>query len=274
MVLPTFPPDGPDPNTVYLIDISDISLPDLRVTSTFTPEQTEELTESLRTEGQKDPVKLVWAGGNLVLADGLNRIMALQSLQIPKVKALIALGNIKDVQIANVITARHRGKENPGQTADVIRDLVDGESMDPKEVMRRLGLAPTTFKRLYAISKLPAEIKDHVKYGRIGVGAAFHLAQLSDPMKAVLIATQGVQWGYTEEQYRAAVIHELNPDTAEQTTTYTFDGQGRPQPVYPKCVMCGQDLIAYAEFVYLCPDDKAVFDQFRAQFLAPQESAQ
>lgn len=270
MVIPWPPNATPDPNTVYLIDIDDIGMPDLRVTSTFTPEQTDELRESILTEGQKDPVKLIWSDNRLVLADGFNRISALRFHNIPKVKALIAAGTIKDVQIANIITARTRGKENPAQTAEVIQDLIDNEKMDPKEVMRRLGLNPSTFKRLYAISRLPPEVKDHVKYGRIGVGAAALLSEIPDPMKILLIANQGVAWGYTEEQYRAAVIQELTPADVAVTTKYTFDNVGKPRPVYPKCSLCNCELQAYAEVVYLCGDDKILFDKFKEQMYAPQ----
>ena len=270
MVLPWPQNEQPDPNTVYLIDIDDIGLPDLRVTSTFTPEQTEELRDSILTEGQKDPVKLIWSDNRLVLADGFNRISALRFHQIPKVKALISIGTIKDVQIANIITARTRGKENPAQTAEVIRDLHDNEKMSDKEIMRRLGLSPATYNRLYAISGLPQEVKDYVKHGRLGVGAAALLAQIPDPMKIVLIAQQGTAWAYTEEQYKAAIAQELAPQDEAVTTKYTFDNVGKPRPVYPKCSLCNCELQAYAEVVYLCPEDKILFDQFKAQFLTPQ----
>jgi len=263
----------PDPTQVYLIDISLIGVPDLRVTSTFNPEQFAELLSSIKTEGQKDPVKLVWVNSGLVLSDGLNRIVALKQLSVGVVKALISPGTMADVQINNVITARHRGKENPGQTAEVIRDLIDNEKLDKHECQQRLGLTDTTFRRLYAISKLPPEVKDHLKYARLGVGAAYHLSQLQDAGQAILLASQAVAWGYSEDQVKAAVVQILNPDVDTSTQSYVFESNGRPTVVYPKCSGCGLELQSFVVPMNCCQECHDAITEFFKAYLASSGAA-
>lgn len=223
---------------MYLIDISKIGMPEIRVTSTFSPEQTVELIESLKSEGQKDPVKLLWIDNSLVLADGLNRILGLKSLGVDSVKALIVTGSIRDAQIANIITARHRGKENPAQTAEVIADLVDKEHMPESEVISRLGLTKSTFRRLLAIARLPDEVKDHIKYGRLGVGSAYHISQIGNAAAQIDLATKGVTYGYTEDVYKAAVTQILNPDDGPKQQAYVFEPTGQFNRPEIHCMSC------------------------------------
>lgn len=259
---------SPDPSQVYVLSIDSIVIPTLRVTSTFNPEQKAELNESLKTEGQKDPIKCIWTNQQVVLADGFNRIEGLSLLGVQVVKALVQPGTMADVQIANVITARHRGKENPAQTAEVIKDLIDNEHLDKSEIKQRLGLTDATFRRLFAISTLPDEVKDHIKFSRLGVGAAYHIAQLGDSAKQIILATQAVNWGYTEEQVKAAVTQILNPGFDASTQPVVFSADGAPKVVYPKCTGCNIELQAVVYPINCCEDcyqaAKAFFQQYNA----------
>lgn len=256
----------PDPSVVYQIQLTRIAVPDLRVTSTFQPEQLEELANSIKSDGQKLPVECVWVNSQLVLSDGLNRVLALRSLGISTVKALVKSGSMRDVQIANVITARHRGKENPAQTAEVIQDLIDNEHMPAAEVRQRLGVSDTTFKRLLAISKLPSEVKDHIKYGRLGVLAAYHIAQLSDVAAQLELAGQAVAWHYTEDQVKARVIQLLNPDIDPQPGGYVFETTGRPQVVLPRCAMCNEEVATALFPVSHCEHCAEAYSRFRKYY--------
>jgi len=256
----------PDASVVYQLPLDLIGVPDLRVTSTFSPDQLEELKNSLLSEGQKLPVELVWCDSRLVLSDGLNRLVAMRQLGITTVKALVKMGTMKDVQIANVITARHRGKENPAQTAEVLRDLIENEHMNDKEVKLKLGLADTTFKRLLAISRLAPEIKDHLKYGRLGVMAAFHIAQIENSVDAIALATQAVSWHYTEDQVKARVIQLLNPDIDAKPGGYVFEPTGRPQVVLPRCAMCLAEVSTAMFPVAHCENCAEAYARFRTYY--------
>lgn len=264
-----FGSEGPDPNTVYLIPIDLIGVPSLRVTSTFDEDQTAELIESLKTEGQRDPVKCVWFEGKIILSDGFNRIAGLAALDVKVVKALIRPGKPSDCQIENIITARHRGKENPAQTAEVIKDLIENEHLDKHEVKARLGLSDGAFRTLYAISGLPQEVKDLIKYGKLGVGAAFHIAQLSEVMQQITLANQAVNWGYTVDQVKAAVIQLLNPDFDKAKSPVVFDPDGKPNIVFPKCTGCAVELQAIIYPLNCCADCYQAAKDFFSAYFAP-----
>lgn len=259
----------PDAEHVYILKTEDIQIPEPRVTSVFTPDQWREFIETLKVEGQKDPIKCILVDGKVYLEDGLNRIMGLRELKVTVAKALVRKGSIGDVQIGNIITARHRGRENPAQTADVILDLVDNEGMDKDIVRARLGLSASWFTKLYKIAKLPPEIKDHIKHARLSVAAAYHLCYLEKDVDRIAVANDAVMWHYTEEQTKDRVITLLNPDVPTDDVAFTYGPGGQPNPVYPHCAGCDVELKENATYVWLCPGcrdaSKAFFAQYNIQ---------
>lgn len=254
--------EKPNPDTVYMLSIDRIQIPEPRVTSVFTPQQQEEFLDSLKTEGQKLPIELILVKGQLWLADGLNRILGLKELGVKEIKALVKSGTESDVQIANIITARHRGKENPAQTAEVIHDLIENVGMPREIVCKRLGMSKSWMEKLYKISKLPPEVKDHIKYGRLSVASAVHLTMVDNTAELLLIADQAVTWGYNEEQTKLRVWDAINPDKPPENAGFTFAAGGAPQPLYPRCLVCNNELKGESKFIWLCSSDLELIKNF------------
>lgn len=248
-------PGEPDPNMVYALNIADVNIPEPRVTSVFTPDQKEEFLNSLRVEGQKVPAEMLFVQDKIWLADGLNRILGLQDIGIAIIKAHVKVGTAADVQIANITTARNRGRENPAQTALVIRDLIDNEGAQPDTIRARLGMSKSWFNRLYKVAKLPPEVLDLVKYGHLSIAVAYQLTILPTAAAQIELSNQAANWHYTEQQAHDAVVVAMSPDTTPADTKFNFGPGGQPEIKFPQCVICNVELKEDARYVWICPTD-------------------
>jgi len=191
------------------VDVDQIIVPPERVTSVFEPETWEEFLESVRTEGIKVPIIVMNVNGKLYLIDGLHRIKAAKELGIKRIKAIVKLGTMDDLLIENIITARLRGRENPAQTAKVVKRLRDQFGYSWNDIAKRLGMSPGTVKMYYDITRLPEQVLQLVGEGKLSVSKARLLLEIPNARDQVRAAEDIVKYGYTEMQARELVRYYL-----------------------------------------------------------------
>jgi ParB family chromosome partitioning protein len=259
---------GESEEKIYMVEIEKIRIPDVRVTSRFDPEVEAEFLESVKTHGVLEPVSLALveeksenqeSKEEYVLIDGLHRVLACRHLGITHIPARIRKMRLEDVLIQNVITARQRGKENPAETAKVVKTLIDEMRMSIAEVQRYLALSDTYIRRLYKVASLPAQILEYVEQGKISVSAAYHIANLERIEDMLSVAQDAANWGYTEQQVRARVIQLLNPDVNMTEQEYSFTPAGEPQRILPKCVICEEEIAGIGKYVWMHEECHARF---------------
>jgi len=191
------------------VDVDQIIVPQERVTSVFDPETWEEFLESVKSEGIKVPIIVMNVGGRLYLIDGLHRIKAAKELGIKRIKALVRQGTEDDLLVENIITARLRGRENPAQTAKVVKQLRDRHGYSWNDIARRLGMSPATVKMYYDITRLPEQVLNLVGEGKLSVSKARLLLEIPNPRDQVKAAEDIVKYGYTEVQARELIKYYL-----------------------------------------------------------------
>ena len=191
------------------VDVDQIIIPAERVTSVFDPETWEEFLESVKSEGIKVPIIVMNVNGKLYLIDGLHRIKAAKELGIKRIKAIIRRGSEDDLLVENIITARLRGRENPAQTAKVVKQLRDRHGYSWNDIARRLGMSPATVKMYYDITRLPEQVLNLVGEGKLSVSKARLLLEIPNPRDQLKAAEDIVKYGYTEVQARELVRYYL-----------------------------------------------------------------
>ena len=191
------------------VDVDQIIIPAERVTSVFDPETWEEFLESVRNEGIRVPIIVMNVNGKLYLIDGLHRIKAAKELGIKRIKAIVRQGTEDDLLVENIITARLRGRENPAQTAKVVKQLRDRHGYSWNDIARRLGMSPATVKMYYDITRLPEQVLNLVGEGKLSVSKARLLLEIPNPRDQVKAAEDIVKYGYTEVQARELVRYYL-----------------------------------------------------------------
>jgi len=239
---------------IVMVEISRISVPRERVTSVWDPAIEEEFLESVKAKGILEAVSLMDIGGELWLIDGLHRIEAAERLGIPQVPAVIKKGEVQDLLIENIIRNRQRGRSNPAQEAEVLAFLVEKKGFSLSMASKQLGMSETWAGRLLKISRLPEEVKDLLKHGKLQVTGAFYLADLPRPEDMTAVARDAMFYNYTAEQIKKRVYQILNPDVEPEPGEVTFTEKGEVVKIPLTCHFCGKVLESSESYVWTCKE--------------------
>jgi ParB/RepB/Spo0J family partition protein len=244
---------GSESEFIKELDVNEVIVPEDRVTSYFDPEIHQEFLESIRAEGVKVPILVMEVEGKYYLIDGLHRLQACRELGIPKIKAVIKKGSMDDLLIENIISARLRGRENPAQTAKVVKILKDKHHYSWADIGRRLGMSPATAKIYYDITRLPDEVLHLVGSGQLSVNKARLLLDIPNPRDQVKAAQDIVRYGYSEGQARELVRYYLE---AYFETPVTVKTKSEPTHGGPdiKCDVCGRGFDDTPTYYWVHPE--------------------
>ncbi|MEM2446270.1 MAG: ParB/RepB/Spo0J family partition protein [Candidatus Bathyarchaeia archaeon] len=227
-------------SVVKKVKVKDIIVPEVRNTSVFEPEIFEEFKESVSLSGIKVPLILMKVEDKLYLVDGLHRLNAAKELGIEEVPAIIREGSFDDVLIENLVTARLHGKENPAQTAKVIKELRDRFHYSWTDIAKRLGMTAGTAKIYYDITKLPEQVLNMIADGKLSVYKARLLLEIPDPRDQVRAAEDIVRYNYSEAAVRELVKYYLQAyvEVPSAVTSMTpVHGGGEKI----RCDVCGKE---------------------------------
>jgi ParB/RepB/Spo0J family partition protein len=243
----------PSEEWIKELDVNEIIVPSDRVTSVFEPDIHEEFVESVRRDGIKVPLLVLEIDGKYYLIDGLHRLMAAKELGIQKVKAVIKKGSYDDLLIENIIAARLRGKENPAQTAKVVKLLKDKHGYSWADISRKLGMSPGTAKIYYDITRLPEQVLNMIGEGKLTVSKARPLLDLPNPRDQVKAAEDIIRYGYNEVQARELVRYYLQAyfEAPVQPKTRAAPEHGGPEV---KCDVCGQAFDESPTYYWIHPE--------------------
>jgi len=253
---------------VVYLPIDKIMIPDTRVTSVVDPDIMEELRESVRQKGILQPLHVAEVDGQYVLIDGLHRLYVARELGIKEVPCIVRPMTMDEVLIQNLIVNRQRGRSNPAQEAEVLERLINEFGYSINKAAEILGISRTKARKLLAISKLPEEVKDLLKHGKLQFEAAYLLTFLEDKNKQIEVANDAVRFGYTVEQVKARVQYELNPQAEPEAVGWTFSETGAPEPVYPKCFLCGEDVVEDGTYIWIHKGCLEILEQFKQEWEA------
>ena len=232
----------------------DIMIPDVRVTSVVEEDKMLELTESIKEHGILQPIQVAEVEGQLILIDGLHRLIAAKRLGLQKVPIIKKPAKMDEVLIYNLIVNRQRGRSNPAQEAEIIKTLVDEYGMEVKDVAKQLGMSKAKATKLYKIASLPDEVKAWLANGDLPTEGAYFLTFLDSRDKIIDVARDAVTYDYTVEQIKARVQQELNPQTEAEPGGWSFTPAGEPvrQPFI--CALCGKPIEDNAVYAWFHPE--------------------
>ena len=134
-------------------------------------------------------------------------------------------------------------------------------------------MSETWARKLYAISKLPQEVKDLVKHGKLSASNAYLLTFLDDPQLQVQVANEAAQWSYTVEQMKARIAQLKSEEYEPEPGSWTFDESGRPVEVPIFCAICGKKTREDRQYVWLCPQCLEILHAFAEEWRRQEEAA-
>ena len=179
----------------------------------FDPEQLERLADSIRQHGVLQPVVVRRVDGRYQLVVGERRWRATQQAGLSSIPAVVADVDEQDRLELALIENVQRHDLNPIELAHAFLTLSEGGTTQ-EEIGRRVSLNRSTIANHLRLLELPRELQADVETGRISVGHAKALLQLTNPERRRHLRDRIVNDGLS---VRAAETLARPADTPKRT---------------------------------------------------------
>jgi ParB family chromosome partitioning protein len=180
----------------------------------FDAEQLERLADSIRQHGVLQPVVVRRVGTRYQLVVGERRWRATQQAGLSTIPAVVADVDEQDRLELALIENVQRHDLNPIELAHAFLALSEGGTTQ-EEIGRRVSLDRSTIANHLRLLELPRELQADVESGRLSVGHAKALLQLSNPERRRhlrdRIVNDGLSVRATEEIARPAEAARRKP---------------------------------------------------------------
>lgn len=167
----------------------------------------EELAESIRAQGVIQPIVAVAAdGGRYTIVAGERRWRAAQRAGLKEVPVVVRTvsGDRELLELA-LVENLQRADLNPVEEAEAYRTLGDGFSLSQEQIATRVGKARTTVTNTLRLLRLPEEVLDMLRDGRLTAGQARPLLGLSSDEERVELARKAAEGGLSAREIEQRV---------------------------------------------------------------------
>jgi ParB family transcriptional regulator, chromosome partitioning protein len=184
---------------------------------TFRDEELASLAASIREQGILQPLVVRRRHDGYELIIGERRWRAAQLVGLEEVPAVILDATDRSVIEMALVENVQRAELNPIELAEAFQMLVDDEGMTQEEVGRRVGLERSSVANHLRLLELPSEIQQDVVDGRLAMGHAKAILQVSAPTRARLrdqVVRQGLSVRAAEELARRTASSDASKPVA------------------------------------------------------------
>lgn len=175
----------------------------------FDEKKLEELAASIRTHGVVEPILVRREGSRYRILAGERRWRAAQRAGLAEIPALVREASDREAFEVALVENLQREDLNAIEEAEAFEVLVRGHGLTQEAVAARVGKERSTVANALRLLKLPADVRDLVREGRLEMGHARALIALEEETlirKAALkVARQGLSVRATEALVRLMV---------------------------------------------------------------------
>lgn len=161
----------------------------------ITPEQLNELAESIRSEGLLQPIVVRKVGEKYQLIAGERRWRAFQQLKIKTIPARVVDASNASSAALGLIENLQREGLNPIEEAHGYASLIRDFDLTQETAADRVGKARATVANSLRLLALDAEIQGFLARNLLSVGHAKVLLGISDPAQRTILARRVIEEG-------------------------------------------------------------------------------
>lgn len=147
----------------------------------FNQESMDELVKSIHEKGIIQPILVRTKGDSYELIAGERRFRAAQILNMPEVPVIIKEVDDRDSLELALIENIQRQELNSIEQARAYQYLLDKFQLTQEEVSEVMGKARASVANVLRLLKLPLEIQEEIKSGRLSFGHGRALLEIEDP---------------------------------------------------------------------------------------------
>lgn len=192
------------------IEIAKVAPNPLQPRKDFPAEALQELTESIREHGVIQAITVRRAGPDrFELVSGERRVRAAIEAGLTDIPAYVldVESDRKMLELA-IIENVQRLQFNPIEEAEAYQKLIDDCGLTQEDVAEKISKDRTTVANFLRLLRLPAEIKESLRNGELGMGHAKAIMGITDPDRQIALWNEAVRNKYSvrrlEELARAA----------------------------------------------------------------------
>lgn len=146
----------------------------------FNPENLEELVQSIREKGVLQPVLVRKKGDQYELIAGERRFRAAKQLNLKEIPAIVKSAEDQDSLELSLIENIQRQDLNAVEEAHAYQYLVDKFQFTQEKLSEVLGKSRVSVANTLRLLKLPREIQEELKNGRLTFGHGRALLEIED----------------------------------------------------------------------------------------------
>jgi len=224
-----------------------IKVPEVRVTARFDEETWAQFQASIKEIGAVAPIICCLVEEELVLVDGLHRLVEAQKNGATTVDVAVIDGDMVDVLTKNLFLDHMRGKTPPSEMVNVIEALWKEYQLDSEQIAAKTGMTRDYVEKLQLISELTPLCREALDQGEIGIGQASALTKIKDPGRQEMVLAQIPHFRFTVKGLEDYIkeVEEL----AAYKEGRKLEKEVRP-PVKVLCAYCG---VEYDPSEVACP---------------------
>ncbi|MDD5465611.1 MAG: ParB/RepB/Spo0J family partition protein [Candidatus Omnitrophica bacterium] len=146
----------------------------------FDPQSIEELAQSIKEKGVIQPLLVRQRGDNYELIAGERRLRAANSLGLKEIPVIVRDVSDQDSLELALIENIQREGLNPIEEAHAYQHLIDKFQVSQEKISEALGKARVSITNTLRLLKLPHEIQEEMKKGRISFAHGRALLEVED----------------------------------------------------------------------------------------------
>jgi ParB family transcriptional regulator, chromosome partitioning protein len=179
------------------LPISQIHPNRLQPRTEFDDSQLEELAASIRTQGLIQPLIVSPTGkGTYTIVAGERRWRAAQRAGLTVVPVVVRqVRDDRELLELALVENLQRADLNPMEEAEAYRTLQENFALSQEEIAARVGKARPAVANTLRLLKLPAEIQDFLRSGRLTAGQVRPLLTVTDPERQQELALRALREG-------------------------------------------------------------------------------
>ena len=171
----------------------------------FRDEAIEELAASIREAGVLQPIVVVPEAGFYKIIIGERRFRAARKAGLKKIPVLIRRIPRESQLEVSLIENLQREGLNPMEIATAYHRLMDELGYTQQDVAEKVGKDRASVTNTLRLLKLPAEIQEHLREGRLSMGHAKAILSLEDERGQIDLARRIISRGLSVREAEAAV---------------------------------------------------------------------
>ncbi|MFC1675127.1 ParB/RepB/Spo0J family partition protein [Candidatus Omnitrophota bacterium] len=184
----------------------------------FDDQALEELAQSIREKGVIQPILVRRRGENFELIAGERRLRAANILQLKEIPAIIRDISDEDSLELALIENLQREELNSIEEARAYQYLMNKFKLTQERISEVLGKARVTVTNTLRLLKLPREIQDEMKKGRISYGHGRALLEIDDANKQRRLAQEVISRGLSVRELENLIkSFRLRPKQLKQS---------------------------------------------------------